>query len=94
MARFAEKFLATGRTIDVVVTAAGVMAPPETRVGPGWELQWATNCLAIRTQKSTCGPRSPRPGGARVAAFSSAGHTMSDIHWDDIDLADYAPWQR
>lgn len=42
---FAERFLASGRTVDLVIDNAGIMACPETRVGPGWEAQFATNHL-------------------------------------------------
>src|SRR3954468_23701422 len=42
---FAERFLASGRGIDVFIGSAGIMASPETRVGPGWEAQFATNHL-------------------------------------------------
>lgn len=42
---FAERFLATGRTLDLVIDSAAVMACPETRVGPGWEAQFGTNHL-------------------------------------------------
>lgn len=34
---FAERFLASGRRVDLVINNAGIMACPETRVGPGWE---------------------------------------------------------
>jgi hypothetical protein len=43
--RFAERFLATGRSIDIMINSAGIMACPETRVGSGWEAQFATNHL-------------------------------------------------
>lgn len=42
---FSERFLASGRTIDLQIDNAAVMACPETRVGPGWEAQFATNHL-------------------------------------------------
>lgn len=42
---FADRFLASGRTVDIVINSAGIMACPETRVGPGWEAQFATNHL-------------------------------------------------
>src|SRR5882757_5797684 len=38
---FAERFRAGGRSIDMLINNAGVMACPETRVGPGWEAQFA-----------------------------------------------------
>src|SRR5437588_9183678 len=33
---FAERFLASGRTAEIVTNHAGIMACPQTRVGPGW----------------------------------------------------------
>lgn len=42
---FAERFLARDRNIDMLILNAGIMACPETRVGPGWEAQFATNHL-------------------------------------------------
>lgn len=32
---FADGLLAEGRSIDLLINSAGVMAVPETRVGPG-----------------------------------------------------------
>src|SRR6478609_7208374 len=42
---FADRFLKSGRPVDIVVGDAGIMAVPETRVGPGWEAHFATNHL-------------------------------------------------
>lgn len=42
---FAQRFLASGRGIDLVINSAGIMACPLKRVGPGWEAQFATNHL-------------------------------------------------
>src|SRR4051812_37836411 len=42
---FAERFLSSGRDIDILINNAGVMACAETRVGPGWEAQFAINHL-------------------------------------------------
>jgi len=39
---FAERFLSSDRGIDLVISNAGIMACPQTRVGPGWEAQFAT----------------------------------------------------
>jgi NAD(P)-dependent dehydrogenase (short-subunit alcohol dehydrogenase family) len=80
---FAERFLASGRAIDIVIDSAGVMACPETRVGPGWEAQFATNHLGHYALVNRLWPAiSPR--GARVVAVSSAGHRRSAIRWDDV----------
>jgi NAD(P)-dependent dehydrogenase (short-subunit alcohol dehydrogenase family) len=43
--RFAERFLAIGRSVDILINNAAIMASPEARVGDGWESQFATNHL-------------------------------------------------
>ena len=80
---FAERFLASGRAIDIVINSAGIMACPETRVGPGWEAQFATNHLGHYALVNRLWP-AISPGGARVVAVSSAGHWRSGIRWDDV----------
>lgn len=82
---FAERFLDTGRTIDIVVDSAGIMACPETRVGPGWEAQFATNHLGHFALVNRLWP-AIAARGARVASVSSGGHLRSGIRWDDIDF--------
>ena len=42
---FADRYLSRDRPIDLMIDNAGIMACPETRVGPGWEAQFATNHL-------------------------------------------------
>lgn len=90
---FAQGFVATGRTLDVVIDSAGIMACPETRVGPGWEAQLATNHLGHFALVNRLWP-AIEPGGARVVSVSSAGHLRSGIRWDDIDFTsgDYDKW--
>ncbi|MFF2362943.1 SDR family NAD(P)-dependent oxidoreductase [Streptomyces sp. NPDC058122] len=80
---FAERFLASGRVIDIVIDSAGIMACPETRVGPGWEAQFATNHLGHFALVNRLWP-AIAPGGARVVSVSSAGHHYSGIRWDDV----------
>ncbi|MFI6273879.1 SDR family NAD(P)-dependent oxidoreductase [Streptomyces sp. NPDC050988] len=79
---FAERFLASDRTVDILIDNAGIMACPETRVGPGWEAQFATNHLGHFALVNRLWP-AIAPGGARVVSVSSAGHHNSDIRWDD-----------
>ncbi|MFE9006615.1 SDR family NAD(P)-dependent oxidoreductase [Streptomyces sp. NPDC007875] len=80
---FAERFLASGRTLDIVIDSAGIMACPETRVGPGWEAQFATNHLGHFALVNRLWPAIER-GGARVVSVSSTGHHASPIRWDDV----------
>lgn len=90
---FAERFLASDRGIDLVINNAGIMACPETRVGPGWEAQFATNHLGHYVLVNRLWPAIER-GGARVVSVSSNGHQLSDIHWDDVHFEHgYDKWQ-
>ena len=90
---FAERFLASGRSADIVINSAGIMACPETRVGPGWEAQFATNHLGHYALVNWLWPAISR-GGARVVTVSSGGHRNSRIRWDDPQFErGYDKWQ-
>jgi NAD(P)-dependent dehydrogenase (short-subunit alcohol dehydrogenase family) len=89
---FAERFVASGRKADIVINSAGIMACPETRVGPGWEAQFATNHLGHFALVNRLWPAIAK--GARVVAVSSAAHGITPIRWDDIQFSkDYDRWQ-
>jgi NAD(P)-dependent dehydrogenase (short-subunit alcohol dehydrogenase family) len=91
---FAGRFLATDRSIDLLINDAAVMANPETRVGPGWESQFATNHLGHFALTARLWPALVRDGGARVVALSSTGHKLSAIRWDDpMFERGYDKWQ-
>jgi NAD(P)-dependent dehydrogenase (short-subunit alcohol dehydrogenase family) len=90
---FAERFLASGRNVDILINNAGIMACPETRVGPGWEAQFATNHLGHFALVNRLWP-AIAPGGARVVSVSSGGHGITGIRWDDMQFEDgYDRWQ-
>ncbi|HTW15417.1 MAG TPA: oxidoreductase [Nocardioides sp.] len=81
VASYAGALVAAGRPIDVVIGNAGVMACPETRVGPGWELQLATNHLGHFALVNRLAPL--LGSESRVVSVSSTGHHLSGIRWDD-----------
>jgi NAD(P)-dependent dehydrogenase (short-subunit alcohol dehydrogenase family) len=91
---FADRFLASGRSIEFLINCAGVMATPETRVGPGWEFQFAVNHLGHFALTNLLWPALSADSGARVVAYSSRGHKFSDVRWDDLAFTDgYDKWQ-
>lgn len=90
---FAQRFLDSGRNIDIVINNAGVMACPETRVGPGWEAQFATNHLGHFALINHLWPAIAR-GGARVISVSSGAHGITGMRWDDVQFErGYDRWQ-
>jgi NAD(P)-dependent dehydrogenase (short-subunit alcohol dehydrogenase family) len=88
---FAERFVASGRGIDVFIGSAGIMASPETRVGPGWEAQFATNHLGHFALVNRLW--SAFTDGARVVSVSSRGHHYGPVRFDDLDFGQgYDKW--
>jgi NAD(P)-dependent dehydrogenase (short-subunit alcohol dehydrogenase family) len=75
-----------------MVNSAAVMACPETRVGPGWEAQFATNHLGHFALVNRLWPAFAP--GARVVAVSSGAHRHSAMRWDDVMFEQgYDKWQ-
>jgi NAD(P)-dependent dehydrogenase (short-subunit alcohol dehydrogenase family) len=90
---FAESFLDSGRSIDLLINNAGVMASPLFRVGPGWEGQFATNHLGHFALTNLLWPA--LADGARVIELTSGAHRISAIRWDDMHFErdPYDKWQ-
>ncbi|MGW7089635.1 SDR family NAD(P)-dependent oxidoreductase [Streptomyces sp. NPDC054871] len=82
---FADRFLATRRTLDILINNAGVMACPETRVGPDgtWESHFAINHLGHFALANRLYPALSRGEAARVVSVASSGHFLSGIRWAD-----------
>lgn len=94
VAAFADEQLAGGVPIDIMIDNAAVMACPETRVGDGWESQFATNHLGHFALVNRLWPLIAADGGGRVVSLSSTGHKLSPIRWDDLHFTtgDYDKW--
>lgn len=90
--RFAERFVASGRKADIIINSAGIMACPETLIGPGWEAQFATNHLGHFALVNRLWPAIA--SGARVVAVSSGAHGITPIRWNDVQFSEgYDRWQ-
>ncbi|MEM9049097.1 MAG: oxidoreductase [Pseudomonadota bacterium] len=81
--------------LDLLINNAGIMACPETRVGPGWEAQFGVNHMGHYALTTALMPLLEKTGGARVVALSSSGHKIADIQWDDLhwQSAPYDKWR-
>lgn len=93
--RFALGYASDTTHLDLLINNAGVMACPEGRVGPGWEMQFGTNHMGHFALAHTLLPLLQRTERARVVALSSTGHKLSDIRWDDPhwNAAPYDKWK-
>jgi NAD(P)-dependent dehydrogenase (short-subunit alcohol dehydrogenase family) len=92
---FAAAYASAHDSLDLLICNAGIMACPETRVGPGWEAQFATNHLghfALTAGLMDLLRAAPAP---RVVVLSSSAHRLSGVDLDDPNYADrpYDKWQ-
>ena len=91
--QFASEAVGTFDRLDLLIANAGIMATPETRIGPGWEAQFGTNHLGHMALTLGLWPLLERAEGARVVALSSTAHKSSGIRWDDVHFeSGYEKW--
>lgn len=91
---FAQSFLSTGRTLDILLNSAGIMATPLARDARGNESQFSTNHLGHFQLTSRLWPALVAAQGARVVSVSSRGHQIADVDFEDVnfDRRDYDKW--
>ena len=91
---FADRFLATGRPLHLLVGSAGIIAAPLERDSRGFESQFATNHLGHFQLTARLWPALVAVNGARVVQVSSLGHRYSNVLFDDpnFEWHDYDPW--
>ncbi|UWX62494.1 SDR family NAD(P)-dependent oxidoreductase [Chryseobacterium oranimense] len=80
---FSQRFLASGRKLDLLINNAGIMWVPLRRDSRGIESQLATNYLGQFHLTARLWPALKRSGNARVLSVSSYGHQMSDFNFED-----------
>jgi len=98
VASFAERHLATGRPIDILINNAGVMAVPTRHTTvDGFEMQFGVNYLSHFALTGRLLPLlAAGPGreeGARVVQLSSMAHRGGRIRLNDLNhTRGYSPW--
>jgi NAD(P)-dependent dehydrogenase (short-subunit alcohol dehydrogenase family) len=90
----AEKFLATGRPLDLLINNAGVMALPERRVtADGFELQLGTNHFGHFALTGLLLPALLGAPAARIVTVSSIAHRGGTVDFDNLNWEQgYKPW--
>lgn len=80
---FAEKFLASGRPLHLLINNAGIMWVPLRHDSRGVESQLATNYLAQFQLTARLWPALKKANGARVINVSSQGHQFAPFNFED-----------
>jgi NAD(P)-dependent dehydrogenase (short-subunit alcohol dehydrogenase family) len=84
VAAFADRMLAAGAPIDLLVNNAGVMAPPTRQTtSDGFELQFGTNYLGHYALTARLLPLLMRGDKPRVVSLSSIAHRSGAIRFED-----------
>ena len=92
---FANQMVADLDGLDFLINNAGIMACPETRVGPNWEAQFGVNHMGHFALTKALMPLLEKTKGTRVISLTSTAHKLSPIRWDDINFesGEYDKWQ-
>ncbi len=92
---FAEKFIASGRALHLLINSAGIMAPPLMRDTRGYESQFATNHLGHFQLTSRLWPALKRAGNARVIAVSSRAQRLGGVNFEypNFEKTEYDKWK-
>jgi len=80
---FAEKFLASGRLLHLLINNAGIMWVPLQRDSRGFESQLSTNYFGQFQLVARLWPSLKKANGARVVNVSSLGHHMAPFDFGD-----------
>ncbi len=88
----ADAVLRHGKTFDVIIANAGVMACPQGKTEDGFETQFGTNHLGHFVFVNKLVPL--LKSGSRIVTLSSAGHRISDVNIDDpnFERTEYQPF--
>jgi NAD(P)-dependent dehydrogenase (short-subunit alcohol dehydrogenase family) len=92
---FANRFLSSGRQLDILINSAGIMAPPLMRDERGYESQFATNHLGHYQLTAKLWPALKKSVNARVVAVSSRAQRLGGVNFDDpnFEHTEYDKWK-
>jgi NAD(P)-dependent dehydrogenase (short-subunit alcohol dehydrogenase family) len=92
--KFTEDFKENFKKLDLLINNAGIMACPETRIGNGWESQFAVNHIGHFLLTKELMDTMAENDSARFVSLSSSAHSLTGMLWDDIHFQNnpYDKW--
>ena len=92
--KFTEDFKENFKKLDLLINNAGIMACPETRIGKGWESQFAVNHIGHFLLTKELMDTMAENDSARFVSLSSSAHSLTGMLWDDIHFQNnpYDKW--
>lgn len=83
---FAERFLATGEPLHLLINNAGIMWAPLNRDAKGNESHFSTNHLGHFQLTNRLWSALQKANGARIVNLSSRGHHFSPVVFEDVNF--------
>ena len=92
---FADNFRKKYSHLDLLINNAGVMIPPYSKTGDGFELQFGTNHLGHFALTALLINLVRETKNSRIINVSSAAHKSGTIDFDDLNWAKrkYSAWR-
>lgn len=94
----AKNFVDREKSLNILITNAGVMATPEGRTVDGFETQFGINYIAhfllVYLLKDILIASSSPSFHSRLVTLSSTVHRVGNVHLDNLTLeGEYIPWK-
>ena len=83
---FADEFLKTHATLDVLINNAGIMFPPAGKTADGFETQFGVNFIGHYVLSALLFPLLKNSENARVVTLSSIAHKGAEIDYENLKL--------
>jgi NAD(P)-dependent dehydrogenase (short-subunit alcohol dehydrogenase family) len=88
-----DAFVQLNRPLDMLIHNAGLSGPSLTRDERGYEIQFATNHLGHFQLTQRLWSPLEQSGNARVIAYSSIGHRVAGVDFDDPNF-NHRPYDK
>jgi NAD(P)-dependent dehydrogenase (short-subunit alcohol dehydrogenase family) len=92
---FAERFLSTGRPLNILINNAGVMGVPDRKDKRGYDKTFAINHLGHFQLTARLWPALKEASGSRVITVTSRAHRLGGVNFEDPNFkkSEYDKWK-